>query len=395
MSIAQHIILPGTESDLLRRELALGFAALGCRVSRLRPDEPGGLAALAASPKTLLFSVNFQGLFPLRERLALLGASAARAAVWLVDNPWNILSGVRDPRWKSLPIFVTDASFIKPLRAHGAEFVRHLPLAAAFELFAPNEERDAAYAPPKDAAPLCFVGRSAFPGKETFFAGQQLPEGILAEAKALLKAGQRPNLTWWEDKLKLTGALFWPGKKARLAALGAENSNLAYRSQCLAAACAAGACLAGAAAPALDIYGDDGWRALLPAGARLYPPVDYYARLPGIYAAHRYSLCLTSLQLPCGLNQRHFDIWAAGGFALSDDTPGLDIFPGDLTRPIRFGKAPGLPALPELVANLEKNNARGDLQRQWRECLKNGHSYAHRAASVLEALDALDAKNQH
>ena len=34
------------------------------------------------------------------------------------------------------------------------------------------------------------------------------------------------------------------------------------------------------------------------------------------------------------LTQRHFDVWAAGGFLLTDRTPGLDIFPRELVEPI-------------------------------------------------------------
>ena len=335
-----------------------------------------------------MFSVNFYGLFPLRERLQALRQAGAGAAVWLVDNPWNILAGVRDPLWKTLPLFVTDAAFIAPLRAHGAERVYHLPLAASFELFAPNPVRDAAFAPPKNAAPLCFVGRSAFPGKEQFFAGRSIPAALEQEAGACIESGKRPDLLWWESRLNLKNAPFWPGKKARAAALGAENSNLSYRARCL-----QGASLAGQAVkkdktpgvPGLDIYGDEGWHTMLPQGARLLPPVDYYSRLPGIYQAARYSLCLTSLQLPQGLNQRHFDIWAAGGFAISDATPGLALFPDELTRPIRFTRPDDLPAL---VQRLEGRADKSALQEQWVACLRQGHTYAHRAQTVLKVLDA-------
>lgn len=384
----RHIILPGTGAELLRRELALGFAACACRVSHLHPEALADLNEksadlLADGGPALLFSVNFQGLYPLRERLDLLRRFGVRAAVWFVDNPWNILSGVRDPRWKSLPLFVSDQSFIEPLRAHGAGQVFHLPLAASFELFAPNKVRDAAFAPPADAAPLCFVGRSAFPGKELFFKGLTLPGELAGQIPALLSEGCRPDLLWWEKRLGLEQTAFWPGKKSRLAALGAEESNLAWRARCLERAAVAGSGLLRAAShlPGLDIYGDDGWAALLPAGARLRPPVDYYSRLPGIYAAAPYCLCLTSLQLPKGLNQRHFDVWAAGGFALFDKTPGLDIFPADLVRPLSFGRAQ---ELPDLVEKLEKSNGRAALQRQWRNCLIDAHTYAHRARTVLE-----------
>lgn len=402
MSAPVHIILPGAEGMLLRRELALGFAAAGRRVTMLDPEAlqgpqgPASLAALLDGAPALLFSVNFQGLARLRDVLDVLERGKARAAVWCVDNPWNLLSGVRDPRWKGLDIFVTDASFIAPLQAHGAQRVFHLPLAASFELFAPDARRDALFPPPEDMAPLVFVGRSAFPGRERFFAGQKTPAPLLAQARALLEQGQRPDLAWWERRPGTEKAPFWPGKKARQPALGAEEANLAWRGMCLEAATSAGARLnADGAQPTpsgparfdsalfgLDLFGDSGWQDHLPAGARLRPPVDYYARLPGIYARARYSLCLTSLQLPAGLNQRHFDVWAAGGVLLTDATPGLALFPEELTRPVTFRRAGDIAALALALEKMDRRRLVAD----WQDLIMREHSYAVRARQVLERL---------
>ena len=379
----RHIIIPGTQTDLLRRELAAAFAAEGAKVSVVPPAElhdPAGarrLEALLEDGPAFLFSVNFQGLSPLRPALELLARAGGAAAVWLVDNPWNILSGVRDPRWKGLPLFVTDASFIAPLKAHGAAFAHHLPLAASLELFAPEARRDAAFPPPADLAPFVFVGRSAFPGKEIFFAGQSVAEEALAKARAMLERGERPDLPWWEEETRTAGAVFWPGKAARRAALGAEEANLFWRASCVREAGRAGA----------DLFGDAGWRDLpgLAGGVRVFPPVDYYARLPGIYRAARHSLCLTSLQLPAGLNQRHFDVWAAGGVALSDATPGLALFPEELTRPVTFRRAADIVPVAERLAATHR---RADLVRDWQGCLAAGHTYRHRVCAVLEAVAA-------
>lgn len=395
MNTPTHVVLPDSGTELLRQELALAFAEAGCRVSRVHPaalhdsDSPHCLSHLADSGPFLLFSVNFQGLAPLRQTLEALEHSGGRAAVWCVDNPWNLLAGVRDPRWKTLPLFVTDDFFIAPLKEHGACCVHHLPLAACFALFAPNPAREAAFPPPDDLAPFVFVGRSAFPGKEHFFAGQTAPEEISRRAGRMLLQGERPDLTWWEQELKCAPASFWPGKTARRPALGAEEANLAWRRLCLKEAALAGQGLAGLdhqvhkGNPGLDIFGDEGWRPRLPTGARLRPPVDYYSRLPAIYAKARYNLCLTSLQLPNGLNQRHFDVWAAGGVCLSDATPGLRLFPEELTRPIRFQTPKDIGPLAE---RLEKNHAAQGLIADWQRHLHEQHRYAHRVTTALEVL---------
>lgn len=379
----EQVILPGTGAELLRRELATAFSSAGCRVQEAHPaalHDPAHaerLSELLDGRPTLLFSVNFQGLTPLRPTLDMLKAARGAAAVWCVDNPWNLLAGMRDPRWKSLPIYVTDESFVGPLREHGAERVFHLPLAAAPELFSPDPRREHCYPPPNNLAPFVFVGRSAFPGKDAFFAGQTLPEDLTGKVGAILEQGERPDFNWWEEALGCGRGEFWPGKKARRPALGAEEANLAWRSLCLRAAAKAAA-----GSAALDIFGDTGWRALLPKGARLREPVDYYTRLPGIYANARFSLCLTSLQLPRGLNQRHFDVWMAGGFCLSDATPGLALFPDELVRPVTFSHPAQIPALAE-KADLR----RAELIAGWREHLLEKHCYSHRVRVVLEYLE--------
>ena len=380
-----RIIIPGTGKELLRGELAGAFTGAGCQVIQEAPDvlhhpsHPRRLAELLDGSPTLVFSVNFQGLSPLKPVLELLQQTGGTVAVWCVDNPWNLLAGVRDPRWKTLPLFVTDASFIPPLREHGAERVFHLPLAASPGLFGPNPARDARFPSPGNLAPFVFVGRSQFPGKEQFFAGQTVPQTLLQEAAPMLMQGARPDLLWWERKLACAPGSFWPGKKARGPALGAEEANLLWRSACLQAA-AAGA-IVSPGGPALDVFGDAGWGDLLPEGARLRPPVDYYTRLPGIYTKARFSLCLTSLQLPHGLNQRHFDVWMAGGLCLSDATPGLSLFPEELTRPITFSHPASIASVAE-----QADVRRAELTTGWQQHIAEHHTYAHRVAAVLDAV---------
>lgn len=410
-----HVVIPDSGAELLRIELAQGFSQVGCRVSRVHPASlhnsaaPHSLLNLADSGPFLLFSVNFQGLNPLRDTLKILKQSGSRVAVWCVDNPWNQLAGIRDPGWKTLPFFVTDASFTAPLKKHGASLAQHLPLAASPELFGPDPARRATFSPPDDLAPFVFVGRSAFPGKEAYFAGQSVPGELLRQAEAMLPQGLRPDLFWWERELGSPPASFWPGKTARRPALGAETSNLAWRSLCLRGAALAGLNMnsgrsnnkgpgvrsipfakddlgntpPGCEFPGLDIFGDSGWQKDLPSSARLRPPVDYYARLPGIYSAAKYSLCPTSLQLPEGLTQRHFDVWTAGGVCLSDATPGLGLFPKELVRPIVFRKPKDIGAVAE---KLEKSYSRQALTAEWQNHLRERHTYAHRALSVLEAV---------
>jgi hypothetical protein len=392
----RKVIVPGSGRELLRRELVMAFAGAGFAAEEADPEalndpcSPSRLEEKLDAP-ALLFSVNFQGLGDLRRSLDVLARARGRAAVWFVDNPWNILSGVRDKAWRDLPLFVTDDYFIAPLKAAGATHVFHLPLACCPELFSPHRARDKAFPAPQGLAPFVFVGRSAFPGRDAFFAGLELPEPLVRKAgicgepgdgdeDGACFSGQRADLGWWEKELGLDSARFWPGKTARLPALGAETANLRHRFRCLAAA----ARVSVFAGTGLDIFGDRGWENFLPEGAKLHPPVDYYARLPGIYAAATFNICPTSLQLPRGLSQRHFDVWMAGGLALSDASPGLSLFPPELTRPITFN---GRRDLEKLAGRLAGGAAREGLIRDWRQCLAGAHCYRHRIETLLECLE--------
>jgi hypothetical protein len=364
--------IPGGAGDLLRRELAEGFEALGLRTRSIAPDaDPRALLARGERP-ALYFSVNFQGIDPLGETAHLLTEAGARVAVWCVDNPLHLLSGLRARFWTELPLFVTDDWFVPVLRGLGAEDIRHLPLAArAGEL-----ARDfAAQAPADLAGRLVFVGRSAFPGKAEFFAGCKTPAAAWTEAQRLLDAGSRPDFGWWLTRLGVER--LWPGADARRAGFCAEETGRAWRAACLTRACRD---LGGA----VTVFGDAGWRELLPDGMDLREPVDYYGALPGVCAGAAACLNCTSPLLPHALTQRHFDVWAWGGLLVSDATPGLDIFPQELTRPITFARPEGIaPALRALLASAD---AGAGLKAAWRGEIAARHTYAHRARAVLKAL---------
>ncbi|MEG6506982.1 glycosyltransferase family protein [Nitratidesulfovibrio sp. 1201_IL3209] len=390
---SRTVLLPGTDGSLLLPELSAALAAEGLTSRQADPDTlHADLPRLLADERPALFlSVNLAGLDAWGERFHLLRACGVPVAVWCVDNPFHLLSALRGPWWRGALLCVTDASFIPLLRAHGAQQVIHLPLATGPEFFGPEKPAtDGAAAPPSgNLKPVVFVGRSAFPGKGGFFAGQRIAPALLDEAFGLLGApGPRPDFHWWTARLGI--AELWPGNAVRAAGLGAEECALARRVRCL----------NNAAPHGLTVFGDDGWQPLLPPGTDLRPPVDYYATLPAVYRAARWSLNVTSLLLPAGLTQRHFDVWAAGGFCITDDTPGLAIFPPELRREIAFSPARGdgkgtlppagtgdTPGLAALLDRLERDPVlRGDLAAAWRAHILAQHTYRHRVRTLRAAL---------
>ena len=321
--------------------------------------------------------MNLRGLDAEGRIFHLCRAMGIPVALWFVDNPWHVLSGVRLPWWQDAHIYVTDASFVDGLKAQGAERVVHLPLAAAPHMWRELGGLSARLDPP------LFVGRSAFPEKERFFAAASVPQALEAEAASLLAHStgpqDAPHFFWWHSRL---GGSLWPGYDVRRPGLGAERCAQANRTRWL---LASGAGLPGQSGQAggLRVAGDDGWKALLP-GADIHPPVDYYTALPACYAQAQAVLNVTSLLLPHSLSQRHFDVWASGGLLLSDATRGLDIFPEALVEPMRLQ---GPEDFMVKCAWFQAHPADAlDLRYAWREHLRAAHGYEHRILRILETL---------
>ncbi|MBG0775450.1 MAG: glycosyltransferase [Desulfovibrionaceae bacterium] len=386
MERSRAVLVTADLSDLLAREIVSALHELGLKPKRLSPDLMAKdlPVALTRSRPQCCVSVNFKGLDAHGERYGLLRAAGVPVAVWCVDNPWHLLSGLKSPFWKDCHLFVTDASFIGPLKGHGARRVHHLPLAVDPAIFGPGPSAPpGSGSAPRDFTPLpreamglgqlTFVGRSAFPDRERYFAGCGVDPTELDAAREILARGGRPDHAWWVRRLGMS--LLWPTAEARRPGFGAEESSRLRRAECLRAA---------ARELTVTIFGDEGWRELAPEIFDLRSPVDYYGPLAAIYRAAPYTLNVTSLLLPHGLTQRHFDVWAAGGFLITDATPGLDIFPRELTEPVRF-RAPS--EIGPLVRRLESERGlTNDLRRAWRSLILSEHTYVHRMTTLLVAL---------
>lgn len=383
------VLLPGNDGQLLHQELrtALAECGFGPVVDALpqpsfgmggaqagREDDflPRWRDLLQGGKPAFLLSVNLRGLDADGRVFELCRALGIPVALWFVDNPWHVLSGLRLPWWRDAHIFVTDSGFVDDLKAYGARRVFHLPLAVA-----PHMWRDLPDFAPSSISigPPLFVGRSAFPEKERFFAAASVPQALETEAARLLEAStspqDAPHFFWWHDKL---GGTLWPGYDVRRPGLGAERCAQANRRRWL---LAAGAGKVGG----LRVIGDDGWRPLLP-GAEILPPVDYYTVLPEVYERAEAVLNVTSLLLPQSLSQRHFDVWASGGLLLSDATSGLEIFPAELTEPMTLrGPSDFMARCAWFRAHPQ---AAYDLRRAWRGHLRAQHGYEQRIQQIIE-----------
>lgn len=366
---APAVYLPGDSTTLLHRELVWACSKLGLGpiVQCLSGENEESLElAFAGHPPAFCLSVNGRGLDVRGRLFALFKALHVPCAMWIVDNPWHVLSRFKLPWWKEANLFVTDPSFIPALSSEGVKHVNYLPLACAPHMWRPLRDADH-YASTDN---LLFVGRSAFPAKERFFAAVRLPQHLMDQSKALLATGPAPDIHWW---YRQCATVFWPGSDARIAGAGAEQCSQEKRVQWLEAAIALGC----------EVVGDQWWQKLLPQ-SRPMPPVDYYGSLPDLYAQALGVLNVTSLQLPQSLNQRHFDVWAAGGLLITDKTPGLELFPAELTSEIALDNPSQLSGLLSRIR--QERHHFHQIRMAWRECLANAHSYPIRLKSLISYL---------
>lgn len=372
------LVLPGDAHTLLHQELCAAAAALRLPVMSwpARVEQPQQISALLrrladlpGSRPPLFLSVNLRGLDQQGRIAHACRALGIRLAIWFVDMPWHVLSSLRLPWWRDFPLFATDASFLAPLRDAGARQADLLPLAAARHMWLPPSDT-----PP--SLPPLFVGRASFPDHARFFAAAHPAKADLALAEHMLIQAHEaqaplPHIHWWQHRL---GARGWPGMAIRQAGAGADACSRRRRADWLAAAVRAG----------FVLCGDAAWSTLLP-GTTVLPPVDYYGSLPALYARSEAVLNVTSLLLPHSLSQRHFDVWAAGGVLLSDPTPGLDLFPAELVRPMRLTTPDELPA--RLAALRRCPDERAALSAAWRRELRARHTYGHRLQTLLRTVD--------
>lgn len=361
----QTVLLPGDDGDLLTWELEEGLKELGFTPKRLPPNDPTALTkSLRDECPTFYLSVNARGLDPYGEGFRLLQACNIPVALWFVDNPWHVLSSIRLPWWREATLFVTDASFIRPLYQHGATCVHHLPLGAW------KQPCHSPYSGPP-FQPLVFVGRATFPGHERFFAGSHISQSLLNEGIRQLETAEPPHVHWWENYLKITRC--WPENHIRRAGWAADTCSFLRRLAWLKASFSH-----------ITVFGERTWFSLLPSGSDIRPPVDYYTELGSIYQQAFATLNVTSLLLPAGLTQRHFDVWAAGGFLLTDATPGLKLFPSELVEPITLFTPKQLQ--PRLI-HLEKDpHLRSHLITAWQDHLFNNHTYTKRLETLSHKL---------
>lgn len=328
---------------------------------------------LKSKKPEFFLSINGRNLDSNGKMAASLDQLKIPLVLWILDNPWNILSGFKQDWWKECILYVTDESFVPMLEAHGAKKVSCLPLAASTHSMHINNDIP--------RSNLLFVGNSSFPDKDKFFAAvsKQL-EAPLVVCKNLInkffEAAQTNPKAESINFHQIYSYLYpskqqnlWPGNEFRFVSYLASECDTYQKTHWL------------NTLSNTKVIGDKAWEHLLKNPSRISPPVDYYTQLPSYYAASNFTINISSPLLPNALTQRHFDVWLAGGFLLSTPTRGLGIFQSDILS-LTLVNSPEK-AFEIMGKFAKKPSIYNEVKRSMVANIVANHFYSHRIITIL------------
>lgn len=357
----------------LEREVSRAFREIGHDVALLPagkgdPDVLKGLLSLGAGFKPdFILSFNHLGFDEGGILAGVLESLRVPVAVWYVDSPTLVLRGRNDNAKGNAAVFLWDMSYAPAMRELGFDRVEFLPLAADLATAVGGKWKE------KRRPPAAFVGNSMTLPVADWEARIAWTDGLKAAAERVRRRmlGGHPcplaegllreeGLGGEPLLFDLAGAVTWRG-------------TLEYRAEVVRVVCESGG----------SVFGDEGWKKIHGA-VDVRPPVHYERELPALYRAVPVNVNATSLQMPRAVNQRVFDVPAAGGFLLTDDQPDLhDLF--DVGREAAVFSSPD--DLREKIAWFQtRPEERERLMRAGRERVRRDHAYGHRVRAMIERM---------
>ncbi len=302
---------------------------------------------------------------------------------WFVDNPQLILHLYNRLVSPWTAIFTWDADNLPGLEAMGFEHVFHLPLGTDPERFRPGRDRT----PPNPDWPsqVSFVGNSMVYKVAKRMEAGRFPAALLRGYKRLAArfgATEERSVRQFllEQGPEVVGAYAGlPDDEARLAyeAMITWEATRQYRA----------ACVERILPFTPLIVGDDGWLINFrrnPHPWRLHRVLSYYSELPRFYQWSAVNFNCTSKQMKGAVNQRLFDVPAAGAFLITDWREQIDA----LFEPGREVITYTDPAeIPELVRYyLDHPQARQAVALAARKRVLAEHTWDHRLQSMVRTL---------
>jgi spore maturation protein CgeB len=333
------------------------------------------LSGLLEFQPDFLFCVNHIGFDKEGRLTELLRESEIPAAVWYVDNPDFIIKAFPGNVSPWVHLFVWDRHYLEDLEAMGFSLLAYLPLATDPQLFRPYRT------PPSwkfGELPAAFVGSTwsqRVRQQLARFRGE--PEKLALVEAAARRFIASPAYKAGEDLLAL-----FPGfsslplqEQIDLEAATLWRASQQHRVESIAPLTSAG----------LQVYGDEAWQEFLPHRGAYGGRIGYNRELPAFYQCVGVNLNVTSLQMKDGLNQRVFDVPAAGGFLLTDFKESLlDLFGEEEVACFHDPEE----ARAKLQYFLEHPEERRAVAAKARDRVLAQHTVAHRMQTVVERMGA-------
>ena len=273
---------------------------------------------LATSRPSCIISVNMKGL----DDQGIVATAARRRGipliVWFVDDPRPILLS-RGALAKDITLALSwERAYLPVLRSAGFPLVSWLPLAADAAL-------PAAPRIPGPRIPLSFVG--GFMGG-AFLADLRSRFLYTPALQPLIDAVAADLASGAGDAAGIAALLDAASRRLLIPLPFADARNRTWLHSCCihtASALKRRATAAVLVDAGLQTFGDPGeWAPVLVHPSRAHPSLAYGPALFDIYSRSDININITSSQMPSAVNQRVFDVPAAGGFLLGDGGADMD-----------------------------------------------------------------------
>ncbi|MDR2820579.1 MAG: DUF3880 domain-containing protein [Desulfovibrio sp.] len=274
------------------------------------------LEAVVSFKPDCLITLNHMGVDVEGVLMDLLARLQLPLASWFVDNPHLIVhlySRCVSP-WTTL--FTWDEDNIESLRQSGFEHVFYLPLGTDPDRFTPKHNRKTPFSWKAD---LSFVGNSML-----YKVGGRLKTGRFP--RALLLPFNKISQAFMESDNRAVADFLredFPEVFAGYNALPDNETRLAYETAVTwqATRLYRNGCVRKLLPLKPLIVGDSGWHSEFRKEKGQYRFLDalsYYDELPAFYGQSAVNFNCTSKQMKGAVNQRVFDVPAAGAFVLTD-----------------------------------------------------------------------------
>lgn len=303
-------------------------------------------------------------------------------ASWFVDNPHLVLhlyEGLASP-W--LTIFTWDKDNIPSLRAQGFTHVFHLPLGTDPERFRPGQGR---VAPAEWRADVSFVGNSMVYKVAQRMRRGHFPRHLLLRYRDVASAFAASTDRSVRDFIHA----YSPALAAAYEALPDREEQLAYETLLTWEATRQyrADCVRRLLAFHPLIVGDEGWRVVLRHEKRpwrWHNALNYYEELPRFYPLSAINFNATSVQMKGAVNQRVFDVPAAGAFVLTDWREQMDELFEPGTEMVSYRHPDEVPELARRY--LDHPAERQAVSRAGRRRVLACHTWEHRLQTLLRTM---------